>query len=63
MICAAPRRLLPLQEMKQLLAANFIAGSFGQKSAAPAGTDKRVNVAKQVFGQEDVGALGHCVYR
>lgn len=56
MIAVLPGWIVAAQKIQQLLAAHCVTGSFHQKSASTAGTDKGVNLANQVFWQQHVCA-------
>lgn len=61
MILVFPRRIFALEKLEQAMTAHLVARRFHQKGAAPARTDEGVNLPKQVFGQENVGASRHSV--
>ncbi|MGB2604701.1 MAG: hypothetical protein WBC78_13975, partial [Candidatus Sulfotelmatobacter sp.] len=56
----APARRPDVPVSEQAMTAHFVASRFHYKSAPPA-ADEGVNLPKQVFGQDDVGASRHSV--
>jgi len=58
MIFVLPRWFFAVQELKQALAANFVADAFDKKSAAATRTNQSVDFLDQIPWQQDV-----CAYR
>jgi hypothetical protein len=57
MVFVFPDRLRVAEDLELAAAVHGVADDFGEKGAAAAGTDERVDFGEQVFGEEDVGAF------